>query len=137
MGRAIVLAALFLLTACDKDAQTKVYHKEIIQTDIPCMKLQVLPLDSEISNTLKKLYTFKKECPLTFAVSYKYGIKCNSSYNVQSKSLGHFPSSYLKIELREGLNTQYSYYIDLEHKADKSDVENAWERINEDLKIRQ
>ncbi len=130
------LAALFLLTACDDSKPVvNIYHKEITQTPLPCMKLTVFPEEKDLSDALMKLYPFKNDCPLVLSVSYKSSIHCNSGYNACRQALGNFPTSYLKMELRRGLGLQYSYYIDLNSKPDGADVQKGFERMEKDLKI--
>jgi hypothetical protein len=128
--------ALLLLTACDDKALVTIYKKQITQTLIRCIKLNVFPPEPMISDTLKARYSFGDDCDLMLDVSYKSGIKCNSRFNVAAKTTSKFPNSYLKMELRRGLSLQYSYYIDLTKKPTKADVNSGFDRIEEDLKIR-
>ena len=130
-----VLTALLLLTACDDKAMVNIYKKQITQTPISCMKLTVFPEEPTITQTLKKRYHFNDDCDLTLEVSYKSGIKCNSSFNAATKATTTFPTSYLKMELRRGLSLQYSYYIDLTKKPTESDVNRGFDRIEKDLKF--
>ena len=130
---AYLFTALLLLTACDDKAMVTVYKKQITQTPISCMKLMVFPEDPMITQTLQKRYHFSDTCDLTLEVSYKSGIKCNSRFNVATKTTTNFPNSYLKMELRRGMTLQYSYYIDLTQKPDKNDVEKGFDRLQKDL----
>jgi len=130
------LATLFLLTACDDKAMVNIYKKQITQTPVTCMKLRVSPEDAAISKTLKDRYHFDEGCDLTLEVSYKSGIVCNSSYNAAQKTLGTFPSSYLKMELRRGMALQYSYYIDLTSKPTEGDINSGFDRLEKDIKLR-
>jgi len=68
-------------------------------------------------------------------VEHKNGIICNSSYNAPQKALSNFPNSYLKLELHKGLLLLYSYYIDLDHKPDDSDISEAMDRLKRELGI--
>ncbi len=130
------LLFLLLFTAgCDSKPLITVYDKSILNKKIDCMQLSVIPKDKQIASTLQHLYHFSQTCSYRLEVSFKQSIVCNSHYNAQSKALGKMPSSYLKMELRHGLNLQYSYYIDLDHKPDKEDVEEGFERIRKDLGI--
>ena len=129
----LILFGTFMLTACNDDAITHVYHKEITKTPLTCMKLNVFPKDKQISDILKKQYTFSQTCAYSLDVSYKSDIKCNSSYNADRKALSHFPTSYLKMELRKGLSVQYSYYIDLDHKANRDDLIEGFHHLQSDL----
>ena len=132
----ILLTALLFLTACDDKAMVNIYKKEITETPVTCMKLRVSPEDSTITKRLKDRYHFDENCDLTLEVSYKSGIVCNSSYNAAQKTLGTFPSSYLKMELRRGMALQYSYYIDLTSKPTEGDVDSGFDRLEKDIKFR-
>ena len=129
------LLLLLFITGCDSKPLITVYEKSILNKKIDCMQLSVMPKDKQIASTLQHLYPFSQTCSYRLEVSFKQSIVCNSHYNAQSKALGKMPSSYLKMELRKGLSLQYSYYIDLDHKPDKEDVEEGFERFSEDLKI--
>ena len=130
------LIILLLLTACDDKALVSIYNTKITQTPPACMKLRVSPKDPSITKTLNSRYPFDDACDLTLEVSYKSGIVCNSSYNAAQKTLGTFPSSYLKMELRRGMALQYSYYIDLTSKPTVSDIHNGFDRLEKDMKLR-
>ena len=132
----MILASLLLFSGCDDKSIVKVYNKKIAQTPITCIQLSVSPPDEMISQVLKAHYDFHNDCDLTLTISHKSGIKCNSSYNIATKTLSSFPTAFLKMELRRGMDLQYSYYIDLNQKADKEDIEKGWERIKEDIGIR-
>jgi len=82
---------------------------------------------------MKQLYHFDDSCPLRLDISYKNGITCNSTFNVQTKSINGFPSSYLNMELRRGLSLKYSYYVDLEEDVSPDDLKTGFSRIKEDL----
>ena len=132
----VLLTAILLLTACDDKAMVNIYNKKIVQTPVTCMKLRVSPNDPAITKTLMGRYHFDDNCDLILEVSYKSGIVCNSSYNAAQKTLGTFPSSYLKMELRRGMTLQYSYYIDLTSKPTESDVNSGFDRLKKDIKLR-
>jgi len=136
MKKYTLISFLWLLFGCDNNAIVHAYDKTFTQTPIRCMKLLVIPKDKIITQTLLKRYSFKKECDLTLHVSFKSGITCNSTHNVVQKNLSAFPSSYLKMELRKGLNVPYSYYIDLNDKPDEDDVNDGFDRLEKDLKIK-
>jgi len=132
----ILSLVLFLLTACDDKAMVTIYKKKITQTPLTCMKLRLFPEEPMISRTLRERYHFSNNCDLTLEVSYQSGIKCNSRFNVATKVTTNFPSSYLKMELRQGMVLQYSYYIDLTRKPTESDVNRGFDRIEKDIKIK-
>jgi len=125
-----------LLSGCGNDkAMVTVYDKTILDTPPSCMRLVVSPPDSEIEHTMRKLYAFDKTCPLQLTVSYKNHITCNSTFNVQTKSVNGFPTSYLNMEVRQGFSLKYSYYIDLMEDVTKKDLERGFERMREDLHL--
>jgi hypothetical protein len=128
---------VFLLTSCgDDNAMVTVYDKSILKTPVSCMKLQVFPENKMIEETMRHLYHFDPSCSLKLNISYKNGITCNSTFNVQTKSMNGFPSSYLNMELREGLSLKYSYYIDLQEEVSPEDLEKGFERMKQDLIIK-
>lgn len=135
MKRHLLLLALLLLSGCGETPITTVYDKSILKQKPSCLKLSVIPEDKQIGSTLQHLYDFNQSCGYRLDVSFKQSIVCNSHYNAQSKALGKMPNSYLKMELRHGLKLQYSYYIDLDHKPDKEDLEEGFEQFREDLGI--
>ncbi|MBU1928045.1 hypothetical protein KKG77_03500 [bacterium] len=97
------------------------------------MKLVLFPPYEKIENYLQSLYIFDTNCSYRLEVEMKSGITCNSNQNYQKKTLGEFPTSYLKIQITENKKLQYSYYRDLKEEVKVSDVERALKRINEDL----
>jgi len=127
--------AVWFLTACDDKAIVNVYDKNISTTLIPCLKLNVLPQNSMIQATMERLYPFTENCPYHLDISYKNGITCNSTQNVQTKCINGFPSSYLNMEVRKGFSLKYSYYIDLMSKVEQRDIEKGFERLKEDLNL--
>ncbi len=66
-------------------------------------------------------------------MSKKSGITCNSTHNYQTKAIGEFPSSYLKLQINRGSQLVYSYYIDSKEDVKESDVQNAFARMQEDV----
>ena len=129
------LLLLLFISGCDSKPLITVYDKSILNKKIDCVQLSVMHKDEQITSTLQHLYPFSQRCIYRLEVSFKQSIVCNSHYNAQSKALGKMPNSYLKMELRHGLSLQYSYYIDLDHKPDKEDLEEGLERLKEDLYI--
>lgn len=98
------------------------------------MKLRVWPPNKEIEDYLQTQYSFDANCTaFELELSTKSGITCNSTQNIQTKALGAFPSSYLKIEIRQNAALSYSYYKDLQEDVALSDVQRAFERVGEDL----
>jgi hypothetical protein len=130
------IITLLLLTACEDKSIVNVYDKTILKSKIDCLKLAVFPQNKMIIQSMKSLYTFDDRCPYTLDISYKNGIRCNSTQNVQSKTINGFPSSYLNMNLRKGLSVKYSYYIDLREDVEKEDLEKGFERLKKDLMIK-
>ena len=119
---------------CSDDASVNIFDKNIAQEKIACIKLMVFPPNEMIENTLNNLYEFDSTCRVKLDVSFKSGITCNSSHNSDKKALSDFPSSYLKMQIMKP-NLAYSYYIDLTHDVEAKDVQNAFKRIDKDLKL--
>jgi hypothetical protein len=136
MKKHFFLSLLWLLVGCDNNAIVNNSNKTFMQTPITCMRLQVFPEDKTITQTLMKRYNFKNDCNLTLDVTFKSGIKCNSTHNVIQKNLSNFPTSYLKMEFKRGFNILYSYYIDLNDAPDRDDVNDGFDRLEKDLKIK-
>ena len=134
--RFFTFGILFSITACGNKAIVNVYDKSIQKTSIPCLKLILYPPNAMIEKRIKQHYRFtNRSCPYRLEISYKNGIACNSTQNVQTKSINGFPSSYLKMEIRKGFSLQYSYYIDLMSKVDSDDIDDGFKRLEEDLKL--
>ncbi len=115
---------------------TLIHDKNIMKTPIKCMKLAVVSEDKNILQSMQKLYTFDDKCTLKLEISYKDGIHCNSNQNADRKALSTFPQSYLRMELREGLDLQYSYYIDLSDDIDEDALQRAFKKIQKELNIK-
>ncbi len=130
----LIVVTLFV-SGCDDKAMVNVYDKSILGRPIKCMRLTVTPPDEKIEAAMRKLYRFDQICPMQLTVSYKNGITCNSTFNVQTKSVNGFPSSYLNMELRKGFSLKYSYYIDLMEDVTPKDLEKGFERMKEDLRL--
>ena len=128
----LLLALLLLLSACEDKAIVKIHNKKILDTKIECMNLLVFPPDEAIEKTLHSFYNFKKECPLTLHVSYKSSIVCNSTHNVSRKAVG-MPSGYLRLEIKEGTQLFYSYYVDLDELLGAKQLEEGFTRLERDV----
>ena len=124
---------LIFFVACEEKSVPKVTVDSTLDLPITCMKLNDLGDEKILLNRLNKLYTFTNTCPLTLTLSSKKDIVCNSTNNMMSKNMGKFPKSFLKLELRQGMRLQYSYYIDLYSNVDEGDVEEGFERLKKDL----
>lgn len=97
------------------------------------MQLRVWPPDATIEKYLQRQYSFDGNCSYLLEVSTKNGITCNSNQNVQTKALGTFPTSYIKMEILREKTLAYSYYKDLQGDVELSDVKRACDRMGEDL----
>lgn len=49
------------------------------------------------------------------------------------RTSGSFPISFLKLELRDGSELKYTYYIDLYSNIDKTDIKDAFLKLKTDL----
>ncbi len=121
-----------MLAGCGEKPVVKVY-KAAHERPITCLRLSVFPPNDKLEKRLRALYPFSKGCDTLLEVKHKENICCNSNQNVQRKALTAFPHHFLRLEVRRGLTPLYSYYVDLQHPADESDVERAFERMREDL----
>ena len=130
---ASLLAVAVLLTGCHDKSIVTIYDKSVTQKPVSCLSLRVIPDDMQIREKLETLYAFREQCKQRLEVTYKSQIVCNSAYNASQKALSQFPDSYLNMEIRQGFTLQYSYYIDLDHKPDVSDIEKGFARIKSDL----
>jgi len=117
---------LVFFVGCNE--KPNVLIKSDLVVPISCMKIDVLGVEKEFIETLNKLFTFNENCNLVLYISYKKDIICNSRHNVENMSKK--PKSYLQMQLREGLDVKYSYYIDLYSNVD---IENAFNRLEEEI----
>ena len=130
------LMAALLLTGCGEHPIVTLYDHNLTHTTIPCLALQVSPPDPNARKTIEALYPFTTECPYTLTLSTKNSIVCRSFGNAPKKATSDFPSAYLRLELRRGLKLLYSYYIDLTHAPEASDIHRAFGRLKEDLHLK-
>jgi hypothetical protein len=128
----LILSAILFLTACDKKAQVVMYDKSLKNNKLKCLGLAYYS-GSKLEQELKKLYKFSDNCPYKLELSYKAGIVCNSRYNVPQKVTSNFPTAYIKLEVTKGLGLEYSYYKDLTHKPDISDLKDAFNQLKDDI----
>ena len=127
------MVVLLLFTACEEKMKPVVTINPQLERPISCMKLNRINVDKEVLDVFDKLYDFNKTCNFTLNISYKKDIVCNSTQNVQMKNMGKFPTSFLKLELRKGLELDYKYYIDLYSNVDEDDMLEGFERLRLDL----
>jgi len=133
MKSTILLIVLLLFTACEEKRKPVISVDTNLQLPLSCLKLSPLEGEESFELTLKKRYTFKANCPHQLTLSYKKDIVCNSGYNASGQSLGKFPKSFLKLEVRKGFTIEYSYYIDLLDNVESDDVEEGFSRLKQDI----
>ena len=133
MQKYLYLFTILLLIGCEEKSKANITINPKLSLPISCMKLNVMNEESELTDKLKELYTFNKNCDLTLTLSSKKDIVCNSPQNIMLKTSGKFPKSYLKLVVRRGMKIEYSYYIDLYSNVDKDDVEEGFKRLKQDL----
>jgi hypothetical protein len=126
------MALVFIVACTDKPKATVQLDKKL-QLPLKCLNLNTIGIDKAYKERLESLYSFDKNCKFRLDVSYKKDIVCNSSYNSMAKSTGKFPKSFLKLEVRKGFDTKYSYYIDLLDNVQSDDVEVAFRRLKNDI----
>jgi hypothetical protein len=129
----ILIGLSILFISCQKRAKAVVIKSPKLKTPISCMALSEVGVEKGFLNKLKEMYDFNQSCSNRLYISYKRDITCNSSYNAVMKNTHGFPKSYLKFELKRGLDTLYSYYIDLYNNVDIDDIENEFKIVRDDL----
>lgn len=133
MKSTFLFIILLCLTACEEKRQPVISIDSSVQLPIACLKLNPLKNEKKFEATLKKLYTFKANCPHQLTLFYKKDIVCNSGYNASGQSFGKFPKSFLKLEVRKGFTVEYSYYIDLLNNVDTEDVKEGFATLKKDI----
>lgn len=128
----LLLISGFLFIGCNDNSISRIYDQHILYNDIKCMKLVVFPPNKNIENSLNHLYRFDKNCELDFIVSYKDGITCNATQNIDKKAYG-MPNSYLRYEIKKNNKLYYSYYIDLDSKISDEDIKDGFDKMQNEL----
>jgi hypothetical protein len=126
------IVSLFVI-GCEDKAVVNLYDKSLLKHPPKCLSLRLLSEDKAMKNALEKHFAFDATCPYRLEVSYKNGIHCNSNQNSDRKALSAFPSSYLRMEIRRGMQLLYSYYIDLPQSAKPRDAAVGIQRIIDDI----
>jgi len=125
-----LIACSLLITACDdSNVYVNFYDKSI-------MKLSCLSLDNSLKpykELLSKEYHFKQNCPYKLILASATNIVCKSPFNAITKTTTNFPSSYIELDIKKGIDLIYSYYKDLTHKATKDDIEDGFKRLKRDI----
>jgi len=129
----LLFMILWLFSACEEKATPVITKSPNLTPPLNCLSLNSIDLDSEFNSTLQELYRFDPKCHWHLSVSYKRNIVCNSSYNAMSKNMGKFPKSFIKLEVRRGMEPLYSYYVDLYHNANREDLVMGMEQLKKDL----
>ena len=132
----VLLVGMIGLSGCRNKAYVTVYDQNISRTPLPCLRLKVFPPDPTAEQAIGSLYPFARSCPYVLVLSTKAGIHCNSNANVPQKVTSNFPSAYLRLEIRRGMRLLYSYYADLTAAPDAGDIEEAFDRMREDVRLR-
>ncbi len=131
----LLLFSIMLLGGCGQEPVVKIYP-EAKHTDIRCLGLDIYPMDENMREYLSSLYRFDPACKTVLLVRHKEDICCNSSHNAFRRGVSGLPENYLRMEVREGLTPLYSYYIDLDRKADRGDLKRAFYRLKSDLGLK-
>ena len=130
----ILLIATLLFSSCQEEEKKPIVHKNSNRvTPLSCLKLDEFKEKNSLNTHLKTLYKFNPNCDYTLTLSYKKDIVCNSSYNIDMKSTGKFPKSFIKLKVRKGLDTLYSYYLDLYSNIEPDDIDKGFNRLKSDL----
>ena len=130
----ILVAIIVLLSSCQERGEKPIIHKNTnVTTAISCLKLASFEEENLLTSHLRKLYNFTSNCDYTLTLSYKKDIVCNSSYNAGVKSMGKFPTIFIKLDVRKGLDTIYSYYQDLYDNIEPDDIDRGFNKLKDDL----
>jgi len=134
MSRVVVLILLLLLlNSCEEKRKPVINKTSKLTIPLQCLKLNPLENNKKFIAVLNNLYKFKDDCNHQLTINYKKDIVCNSGYNASGKSLGKFPRSYLKLEVRNGFEVEYSYYIDLNDNVDDDDIKEGFMILKRDI----
>ena len=133
MKKYLYLIPLIFLIACEEKLKPSVIVSSDLERPINCMKLNQISDDKELLHYLENLYAFDDGCEWSLTLSSKKDIVCNSTNNMMTKTMGKFPKSFVKLELRQGMKPIYSYYVDLYSNADEDDVKEGFLRLKKDL----
>lgn len=131
----LYFVALLFLSACSESATTTIYKQNFPKEPLRSMKLLLSPANAEMQATLERLYSFNQDSNFTLEVSSKSDIVCNSNHNYQTKALGEFPTSYLKMQVNYRGRILYGYYIDLQESPNAEDIRRAFSTLEEDLSL--
>lgn len=132
MQKIIFISIIFLLGGCLKDSySTQVYDKQLINKQIECLKLELLPYSTNIFNTTKSLYKFRDSCKNILQIKYKTDIVCNSKYNT-NKQL----NSFIQLNILIYNKLIYMVYKDLDSKDDiEKEIQKGYNRLCKTIKL--
>ena len=132
----LLLAILPLLQGCEDKAMVTFYDRQLKSHPPTCLALSDFSLDPAMKRSLESIYHFTQNCPWRLTIETKKNIHCNSNQNSQRKALTAFPNSYLRMDIRRGMRSVYSYYLDLPKAADSGDAARGFLRICDDLGLK-
>ncbi len=119
---------LFILAGCSDNA-TVINHTT---KKLSCLALEHTA-DKELYTLILKQYNFDQQCPYKLQIARKSNIVCNSHYNADKKALSNFPSGFIRLDIYYDGAIIYSYYKDLDHRANSDDIDSAFNRLQHDL----
>ncbi len=126
------IALLFL--GCGNKPVVKVYDEGEIGK-IGSLAIKISPYDREIDRFFRGRYRFVESSNTVLYVVHKENICCNSNQNAAIKAVSGLPHNFLRMEVKRGMKTIYSYYIDLDNPVGIGDLQRAFDRLERDLKI--
>jgi hypothetical protein len=131
----LFVVVLVLFAGCTpKKEYINIYDKNITKEPLPCLGLDLM-MSEALKKELTKLYHFKPDCEYRISLDSRGGIVCNSSFNSALKANSNFPNSYLRLELKRGVKTLFSYYVDLTSSPDEDDIKRAFEVFSNKVKL--
>ena len=133
----IILAAIILASrGSGPEGYTKFYDKNLTKHPPTCLALSPIYHDKKTRLILKNIYPFRADCPYRVTLSTKTNIHCNSNQNSERKALSSFPTSFIRIEIRQGMRLVYSYYVDLPNRPDTSEIISAFNKVSKDIRLK-
>ena len=132
----ILTIIVLLLNGCEDKAMVTFYDRQLKSHPPTCLALSDISLDPAMKRSLESIYNFTQNCPWRLTIETKKNIHCNSNQNSQRKALTAFPNSYLRMDIRRGMRSLYSYYLDLPTAADSGDAERGLLRICDDIELK-
>jgi hypothetical protein len=124
-----ILVVIFIF-GCNNKEYITIQDKNITKEPLPCLGLD--PMNLQFANdALSDIYNFDKSCHYRISITTRGHIHCNSSFNSSTKANSAFPTAYVRLELKDGMNTAFSYYVDLTSPPDNSDIKRAFEVMRE------